>query len=110
MKHSQTLSQVSNTEINLPTEFMVLYRMSESETQFETFISVKDLVTLGNHFKSIKDWNECALWLDTALRTWSELHPNELNHSIMFSAQECFTNIGQYGYARYLGRFISYVY
>ena len=67
--------------------------------------SLKDLITLGNHFKSIEDWNECALWLDAALRTWSELNPDQLMHSMMFSAQECFTNIGQYGYARYLGWF-----
>jgi hypothetical protein len=63
---------------------------------------LKDLVTLGNHFKSIEDWNECALWLDAALQTWSKLNSNKLNHAVMFSAQECFTNIGQFGYARYL--------
>ena len=68
-------------------------------------LSLKDLVTLGDHFRSVEDWNECALWLDTALRKWSELFPDKLNHSIMFSAQECFTNIGQFGYARYLGWF-----
>ena len=70
-------------------------------------VSLKDLVTLGNHFKSIEDWNECALWLDAALRKWSELQPDQLSHSMMFSAQECFTHIGQFGYARYLGRFLS---
>ena len=62
--------------------------------------SLSDLKTIGYHFYSVKDWNECALWFDAALRKGAN---EEINLGVMFAAQECFEKIGQYGYSRYLG-------